>query len=108
MLHLSQPLHSWIVLDRLILLMQGASSPDAGEMGSFQSARFEDVGTDYTPEKRPLNIFLLRLAFSNVYLCDGVLIDSGTILDFNSIRRAVEAFQGRLGLHHLVPWQRGA
>lgn len=62
-------------------------------MGGLQSsARFEDVGS-YTPEKSTLKIYLLKLALSNVYLCDGILIDSGTIMDFRHIKNAVEDFQ---------------
>lgn len=62
-------------------------------MGGLQSsARFEDVGS-YTPERSPLKIYLLKLALSNVYLCDGILIDSGTIMDFRHIKNAVEDFQ---------------
>lgn len=52
-------------------------------------ATFEDVG-DYTPMGQRTGVYMLRLPFSNVYYCDGILVDSGTRLDFGRIQNALD------------------
>jgi glyoxylase-like metal-dependent hydrolase (beta-lactamase superfamily II) len=49
------------------------------------SSGFEDVGGSSTST----GVLLLRLACANVYLADGVLIDSGTRADFGIIKAAI-------------------
>jgi hypothetical protein len=59
-------------------------------------ATFEDVG-DYTPTGQATGVYMLRLPFSNVYFCDGILIDSGTRLDFGRIQNALDRLGACLG-----------
>ena len=64
--------------------------------GIWGPGDFVDVGI-YTPKRRRLGVYMLRLPLSNVYLADGVLIDSGWWWDKRRITKALERFQEREG-----------